>query len=69
MGKITNGAVQGALGIQSTWMSSARKGASLVKKYGLGGQCENADVVAELTHETKDGAKGLFKFFEDKKLT
>ena len=50
-------------------MSSTRKGAQLVQKYGLGGQCENAEVVAELACESKDGAKGLFKFFDEKKLT
>ena len=68
MGKITNAAVQGALGVRSTWMSNARKGAQLVRKYGRGGKCENAEVVAELDCETKEGAKGLFAFFEKKKL-
>lgn len=33
-----------------------------------GGKCENAEVVAELDRETKEGAKGLFAFFEKKKL-
>ena len=68
MGPITKTAVQTALGIKSLWMSSAKKGAELVRKYGPGGPHENADVVAELTRNTKDGAKGLFKFFEDKGL-
>jgi hypothetical protein len=36
--------------------------------YGRGGKCENAEVVAELDRETKEGAKGLFAFFEKKKL-
>jgi hypothetical protein len=49
-------------------MSNARKGAQLVRKYGRGGKCENAEVVAELDRETKEGAKGLFAFFEKKKL-
>jgi hypothetical protein len=42
--------------------------AQLVHKYGQEGKCENAEVVTELDCETKEGAKGLFAFFEKKKL-
>jgi hypothetical protein len=69
MGKIKKQAVQMALGIKSTWMSSARKGARLVRTYGEGGSRENADVVNELARDTKDGAGALLKFFETKGLS